>query len=416
MSQQQPKVSVIIPVYNTEPYLRECLESVINQTLLDIEIICVDDGSTDGSLAILREYQEKDSRVSVYTQPNLNAGAARNHGLRYAKGKYLSFLDSDDFFERNMLEDCYCALEATNADIVCFFAKMLDMRSGEISDMPWSLVTAHLPDRDVFSPEDISSKIFNSFQNWPWNKMFRHELIKKNNIRFQEIRRTNDMLFTCSALVSAERITVLKHPYAYYRIGTGNSLQQTNHLHPLTFWDAFTETKRYLISSGQYERYKQSFLNETLGGMLFNYHNMRDISAAAAVFFQIKYRGERDFSFTDYPENYYYDPNQIQDYLTIIKQDLFSSEAMRPYIERVERKFAEQEQRIAEQEQRIAEQERLIAERDKWLQDIKSSVSFRLGRGITWTPRKIRGGVRCYQEHGLRYTTRRLLDHIIRRT
>ena len=404
-----PKVSVIIPVYNTEQYLRACLDSVVNQTLRDIEIICVDDGSTDGSLAILREYQEKDSRVSVYTQPNLNAGAARNHGLRYAKGKYLSFLDSDDFFERNMLEDCYCALEATNADIVCFFAKMLDMRSGEMSDMPWSLVTAHLPDRDVFSPEDISSKIFNSFQNWPWNKMFRHELIKKNNIRFQEIRRTNDMLFTCSALASANTITVIRRPYTYYRVGTGNSLQQTNDQCPLDFWDAFTETKKYLIHAGQYDRFKQSFLNWTLEGILFNYHVMKDISSAAAAFSLIKFRGERDFSFTDYPEDYYYDPNQIKDYLAIIKQDLLSSDAMRPYIENVERKFAEQERRIAEQE-------RLIAERDKWLRDIKSSVSFRLGRGITWTPRKIRGGVRCYQEHGLRYTARRFLEHIIRTT
>ena len=112
-----PKVSVIIPVYNTEPYLRECLDSVINQTLRDIEIICVDDGSTDGSLAILREYQEKDSRVSVYMQPNLNAGAARNHGLRYAKGEYLSFLDSDDFFERNMLETAYEYAKRQNAEI-----------------------------------------------------------------------------------------------------------------------------------------------------------------------------------------------------------------------------------------------------------------------------------------------------------
>ena len=226
------------------------------------------------------------------------------------------------------------------------------------------------------------------------------------------------MLFTCSALVSAERITVLKHPYAYYRIGTGNSLQQTNHLHPLAFWDAFTETKRYLISSGQYERYKQSFLNETLGGMLFNYHNMRDISAAAAVFFQIKYRGERDFSFLENPEDYYYEAARLNEYLLIRDQDLFSSEAMRPYIERVERKFAEQEQRIAEQEQRIAEQEQriaeqehLISERGQWLEDMKASVSFRIGRGITWMPRKLRGGIRCYREHGLRYTARRFLEH-----
>ncbi|MDO5139064.1 MAG: glycosyltransferase family 2 protein, partial [Oscillospiraceae bacterium] len=87
-----PKVSVIIPVYNAEEYLRECLDSVVNQTLRDIEIICVDDGSTDGSLSVLREYEKGDPRVRVFTQPNINAGAARNKGLYNATGEYLSFL------------------------------------------------------------------------------------------------------------------------------------------------------------------------------------------------------------------------------------------------------------------------------------------------------------------------------------
>ena len=95
------KVSVIIPVYNTENYLRECLDSVLAQTLREIEVICVDDGSTDNSLNILKEYQNKDTRIVVLTQENRSAGAARNYGLSIAKGKYLSFLDSDDFLIKN---------------------------------------------------------------------------------------------------------------------------------------------------------------------------------------------------------------------------------------------------------------------------------------------------------------------------
>ena len=93
-----PKVSVIIPVYNVEEYLRECLDSIVKQTLREIEIICVDDGSTDNSLEILKEYAKKDNRITVITQKNLHAGVARNAGLAVAKGEYLSFLDSDDFF------------------------------------------------------------------------------------------------------------------------------------------------------------------------------------------------------------------------------------------------------------------------------------------------------------------------------
>ena len=93
-----PKISVIIPVYNVEEYLAQCLETVINQTLKDIEIICIDDGSTDNSLYILKKFAEKDKRITILKQKNLHSGVARNAGLAAAKGKYLSFLDSDDFF------------------------------------------------------------------------------------------------------------------------------------------------------------------------------------------------------------------------------------------------------------------------------------------------------------------------------
>lgn len=91
------KVSVIIPVYNVEKYLEECLDSIINQTLKEIEIICIDDGSTDSSLNVLENYKKKDKRIIVLQQQNLGAGAARNKGLDLARGKYLSFLDADDF-------------------------------------------------------------------------------------------------------------------------------------------------------------------------------------------------------------------------------------------------------------------------------------------------------------------------------
>ena len=110
------KVSVIIPVYNVEPYLKQCMDSVVGQTLKDIEIICVDDGSTDGSLDILKEYATEDSRIQIIEQKNAGAGAARNNGMRHATGKYLSFLDSDDFFEPRMLEKAYDLAEKDQAD------------------------------------------------------------------------------------------------------------------------------------------------------------------------------------------------------------------------------------------------------------------------------------------------------------
>ena len=114
------KVSVIIPVYNVQAYLRQCMDSVTGQTLRDIEIICVNDESTDDSLQILEEYVAKDKRVQIITQKNAGAGAARNNGMRHAKGKYLSFLDADDFFEPDMLEKAYEQAEKDQSDFVVY--------------------------------------------------------------------------------------------------------------------------------------------------------------------------------------------------------------------------------------------------------------------------------------------------------
>ena len=114
------KVSVILPVYNVEKYLKQCLDTIVGQTLKEIEILCVDDGSTDDSVQILKEYEQKDHRIKVLSQKNAGAGAARNLGLRHASGKYLSFLDSDDFFEPDMLETAYEQAERYQAEMVVF--------------------------------------------------------------------------------------------------------------------------------------------------------------------------------------------------------------------------------------------------------------------------------------------------------
>lgn len=124
------KVSVIIPVYNAQEHLEECLKSVTGQTLRDIEIICVDDGSTDNSLNILEKLAAEDSRIIIKRQQNLFAGAARNNGMESARGKYLEFWDSDDYFEKNALEVLYNKCENEKADICICAAYTVDGKTG----------------------------------------------------------------------------------------------------------------------------------------------------------------------------------------------------------------------------------------------------------------------------------------------
>ena len=150
-----PKVSVIIPVYNTEKYLRECLDSVINQTLKEIEIICVDDGSTDSSLNILKEYANKDNRFTIITQQNLHAGVARNAGLTVVKGEYVSFLDSDDYIKFEYLEKLYNKIVLEKADICICKKFILDSRTNIVKEDDNSLKINMLPFKSFVS-ETIS--------------------------------------------------------------------------------------------------------------------------------------------------------------------------------------------------------------------------------------------------------------------
>ena len=154
-----PQVSVVIPVYNIEAHLRQCLDSVAGQTLSDLEVICVDDGSTDTSPAILEEYAQKDPRFQVIRQANAGPGAARNRGMERSSGRYLIFLDSDDWFEPDFLERMTARAEETGADVTICRADEFDTHSGQVYDGSWMLKTQLLPGA-VFSPREAAGAVF----------------------------------------------------------------------------------------------------------------------------------------------------------------------------------------------------------------------------------------------------------------
>ena len=157
------KVSVILPIYNEEKYLAQCLDSICGQTLKEIEIICVDDGSTDNSTHILKDYAKKDSRITLITQENQFAGAARNKGMACAVGKYLSFLDADDYYAPEMLEKMVKEAEENRADIVmCRYSQCYEGEGmeGNQSDS-WEFEDVFLDGHKAFSGrEQLCAGIF----------------------------------------------------------------------------------------------------------------------------------------------------------------------------------------------------------------------------------------------------------------
>ncbi|WP_372519739.1 glycosyltransferase family 2 protein [Candidatus Ruminimicrobiellum ovillum] len=255
------KVSIIIPVYNVEQYLRQCLDSVVNQTLKDIEIICIDDGSSDSSLEILHEYSSKDSRIKIITQQHEGAGAARNKGLAVANGKYLSFLDSDDFFETDMLEQLYNCSEKYNTDIVICKSNTFD--NGNIKEQN-NIKDKLLPNKEVFSSLDIPKYAFQFHMGWCWDKLYKTSFIKEKGICFQNIRRHNDAFFAHISMINAERIYVLNKRLVYYRKNRNASITQANIKKDEYIFlckDMLKEIKNYLIKNNLFEIFKQSYVN-----------------------------------------------------------------------------------------------------------------------------------------------------------
>ena len=411
-------VTIIIPVYNVEPYLEQCLDSLLNQTLNNFEVICVDDGSTDHSLLILRQYASKDSRIIVKQQEHRGAGAARNLGLQFASGEYVIFLDSDDFFESELLETLVEAIDAEHSDIAVCKARKFYNDTTEFRPFPASIRNEYCPPVSPFSPHEFPKYIFNMFQIAPWNKMFRHSFIQAHHILFQEIPRANDVAFVIEALSLAKKITVVKKELVNYRINTGTSLQQTNDKTPLSFWSAFTEAKNRLILTGHYEEYKQSFLNCVLINTFYNLRSVNTIEAHDVIVSLIKHQAEETFGFFKEPVDYYYQPALILEYCLINPDLPITLERLKEYRFNLQTKIQDQSKKIQDQSKKIQDQNKKIQDQNKKIQDqnkiiqaknkeiqnlnrknlnlenelkkIKGSKSFLIGETLAWPVRKTR--------------------------
>lgn len=257
------KVSIVIPVYNAEKFLNECLDSLLNQTMKEIEIICVDDGSTDSSAEIIKTYEKKDSRVKLYCQKNQYAGIARNNGFKHATGEYVLFLDSDDFFEPDMVELSYNLASDNNADICVFSSNLYDMETRQFKNYDWAFRREYFTEGEVFSPQDYphNENIFRMFNGWAWDKLIRSDFIKKHNLEFQGLRSTNDMYFTFMALAKAERIITLDKMLVHQRVNISTSISRTRDKSWNNFYLALKAMNEELKHSGLDKVYHRAFIN-----------------------------------------------------------------------------------------------------------------------------------------------------------
>ena len=268
------QLAIIMPIYNGGRYLKYCLDSIQKQISKKCEIICIDDGSTDNSLKILQQYTLKDSRLKILKQNNQGAAAARNLGLSHANGKYVIFLDSDDYFEPDLIEESVAKAEEFNADIVIFRAEAFDDVTGQTSALNDRISKLPEYQQKVFSYKDIPEDIFNSFLTAPWNKLYRKSFLDKHGFKFQNIKRTNDLLFVCQTLVAAKRIILLDKVLVHYRTGNTKNLQSGNAETPLDFYKALLALKEYLDKKNLFSAVAKSYYKLALDIVFYNLNSI----------------------------------------------------------------------------------------------------------------------------------------------
>lgn len=383
-----PAVSIILPVFNAEAYLSQCLESILAQTMPDFEVICVNDGSTDNSPAILEQYAKKDQRLHIITQVNGGSGCARNTGIDHACGDYIVFLDSDDFFEAEMLEKLLNKAKETDAQIVTCRYRKYDTNTGKYGK-PAGIKRELWKDHPVFSRKDFPDSMINVMSVALWNNIYRADLIKKENLRFPLIRNTEDVYFLFMAAFLAERISWIEDVLVNYRVGRNDSLEARKSDHPLCFIESEEAIYDELNRRNLYEGSEKGYINSAVNHLFYALKMISDSSHARAIAEErLVYHFFPKTHLLDYPDEFYDHPSRIQ-YLRRINERI--TQAMKSDNWQYLSEMDDYKLKILNIEKSILEEKnRELIEK---LHNIKQSKSYRIGNAVTWIPQKIKKAI-----------------------
>lgn len=258
---KQPKVSIIVPIYGVEKYLKQCVDSILAQTLQDIEVILVDDGSPDKCPQIIDEYAKSDKRVVAIHQPNGGYGVAVNHGISVATGEYIGIIESDDWIEPNMYQELYKNAHKNNTDITKggFYKYDSTLPAGQ-QDEYWYNRYQDLKDAPsgVFSIEEYP--LLASFHASIWSSIYKSDFIKQQQVNESRSASYQDFPFMIEAVCRANRITVDPRPFVHYRMETGqNSSTMRNDKRLILMADQCLIGRDILHKYNKYETLKEEF-------------------------------------------------------------------------------------------------------------------------------------------------------------
>lgn len=266
-----PSISILVPCYNVERYLRQCLDSIINQTFKALEIICLNDGSKDGTLDILNEYANKDKRIIVVDKPNSGYGSTMNKGLEMAKGKYVGIVESDDYIELNMFQQLYDTAEKYNLDLTRCLYREVNEVTGKTQEVNFESIGLYKCN-EVFKPKE--QKYIFYTQPSIWAGLYRKDILDINDIRFLETPGASyqDTSFAFKVYANSERVMVLREFLHNYRINESSSVSSPGKV--FCVCDEEAEIRRYTKEHGMFEELKGVMAMRALGSYKWNYQRL----------------------------------------------------------------------------------------------------------------------------------------------
>lgn len=267
---QEILVSVILPIYNAERYLERCLKSICQQTLREIEIVAINDGSTDNSMRILKSFAEEDSRIVIIDQPNGGVSKARNVGIDKASGKYIAFVDADDWIQSNMVEALYNASITTGAAITKCDA-LFEGNNSEKMDYKSNSYR-------MYNAIDCLNELFTEYEEthfgYVWSKLFLKSFLDEYALRFEEdMNLAEDVVFLTKALVKCEKICYVPMQLYHYNIATESSLTRGKVQNLYGKYELlYNRLLDVLIHENMYTQVENSFINYQFEGLMVVTH------------------------------------------------------------------------------------------------------------------------------------------------
>lgn len=354
----EPLVSVVMPVYQKEKYVEECIKSILDQTYRNIELICIDDYSQDNSGIILKRMADSDSRITIITNgTNKGASVSRNIGIKMAKGRYLSVLDADDVYNNEFIEKAVMRCEQDQLDVLLYDYYVFNDASGERVEKHMPLTFREiLKGSSVFSNRDVEAFSYQMCSASGWTKIYRREFIENNNIKFQNISSANEALFNRLAVACAKRIGYENCCWMGYRIGIEGQISNLSKEHSLNYTKMGIALKKELEMRGLYERNKKSFHTYVFRSIIA-YIKFADSNEWKGYYQQIKDRlteiiGEAEGAFINsYYEHWYQNfmsldcfedinIDFLNEYRYIFHYENDKVEQLKDYIENVNTKLA----------------------------------------------------------------------------